>query len=117
MPQLETTQSATTASDVAHERNSEVQTDLVEVDLAAAHPSTEDITDGERRQILSRRTGDIVKAVRGKDADHWWEECHENLDGRTPREVLMVCPITEAAVLLMNAAMGTARNAEGFQLV
>lgn len=68
-------------------------------------------SDEDRRFILEKRTSDIVATVRSLDLEQWWEEPHTALKEKTPKEVLMVCPISESAVLLMNAAVHTARIA------
>ena len=64
-----------------------------------------------RKIILAARANDIVATVRSKDGNLWWEEPHNILDGKTPLEVLTVSPLSESAVLLMRAAIHTAKSA------
>lgn len=65
----------------------------------------------DRKLILVARANDIVGTVRSRDANLWWEEPHSSLDGKTPLEILTVSPVSESVVLLMRAAVNTAKSA------
>ena len=78
---------------------------------------TNSSSDLSYRELLNRRANDLLLGAGAKSVEQWWNEPHVRLDGFTPSHVLTNMNITDAALMIMDAARMSAGNGAAFRLV